>query len=246
VSEIDESAAPESTSTEKPSRSKSVKLFARDVLIIVLAAILISFLVKTFLVRSFYIPSGSMETTLEIGDRILVNELEPKLMPIERGDVVVFTDPGNWLPAYEDDRNGVAKAIDSVLGVIGLTAPDSNDHLIKRVIGLPGDHVTCCGTTGQVSVNGVPLDEPYIQIPDATSPAAPDDFDITVPEGKLWVLGDNRYNSADSLNHYTLGDPGGGMVPVDNVVGRAILTTWPISRWTWLDNYSDVFAGTGD
>jgi signal peptidase I len=226
------------------SRSKSAKLFVRDVLIIVLAAILISFLIKTFLIRSFYIPSGSMESTLVLDDRIIVNQLEPALIPISRGDIVVFRDPGGWLPTAEDTRPEIAKAVDAVLGVIGLTAPDSNDHLIKRVIGLPGDHITCCGDFGQISVNGVPLDEPYITVPSDDSDAAPSTFDVTVPEGRIWVMGDNRYDSADSLNHYTRGDPGGGMVPIDDVVGRAILISWPIENWTWLDNYPAVFAGT--
>jgi len=237
----------EATTTEPPetrSRSKSLALFARDVLIIVLAAILISFLVKTFLFRSFYIPSESMESTLVENDRIIVNELVPKLVPLERGDVVVFRDPGNWLPQYADERSGVEKTVDSVLGVIGLTAPDSNDHLVKRLIGLPGDHVVCCDD-GHLTVNGVVLDEPYITI-EAGEDAAPATFDVTVPDDRLWVMGDNRYFSADSLNHYQLGDPGGGMVPVDDVVGRAILLSWPVSRWTWLDNYASVFDGTGD
>jgi signal peptidase I len=231
----------------RESKRKGAARFARDVLVIVLAAILISFLVKTFLVRSFYIPSPSMENTLMVDDRIIVNELEPALVPISRGDVVVFTDPADWLPAGPvDTRNGVQIAVDNVLGVVGLSASDSNDHLIKRVIGLPGDHVTCCGNFGSISVNGVPLDEPYIQLPDGATDSAPKSFDITVPEGKLWVLGDNRYHSADSLNHYSLGDPGGGFVPIDDVVGRAVLVTWPLDRWTVLGNYPLTFAGVTD
>ena len=241
----DETTTDEATTTDPPearSRSRSVALFARDVLIIVLAAILISFLVKTFLFRSFYIPSESMESTLVKNDRIIVNELVPNLVPLERGDVVVFRDPGSWLEQRDDTRNGVEKAVDTVLGVIGLTAPDSNNHLVKRLIGLPGDEVVCCDN-GHLTVNGVALDEPYITV-EAGEDAAPATFDVTVPADRLWVMGDNRYFSADSLKHYQLGDPGGGMVPVDDVVGRAILLSWPASRWTWLDNYPDVFAGT--
>jgi len=246
ASPIDDEA--DATSTDpRESRRKGAARFARDVLIIVLAAILISFLVKTFLVRSFYIPSGSMQSTLQIDDRILVNELEPKLLPISRGDVVVFTDPGGWLDAPEvDTRNGVQVALDGVLSVVGLSAPDSNDHLIKRVIGLPGDHVTCCGNFGSISVNGVPLDEPYIELPEGATDDAPDTFDITVPEGHLWVLGDNRYQSRDSLAHYTVGDAGGGFVPIDNVVGRAMIITWPLERWTVLGNYPVTFDGVDE
>jgi len=241
----DEVTADEATTTEPPatrSRSRGLALFARDVLIIVLAAILISFLVKTFLFRSFYIPSESMESTLIKNDRIIVNELVPNVVSLERGDVVVFRDPGGWLQQYDDTRSGIEKAVDTVLGVIGVTAPDSNNHLVKRLIGLPGDEVSCCDN-GHLTVNGVSLDEPYITI-EAGEDAAPATFDVTVPADRLWVMGDNRYFSADSLNHYQLGDPGGGMVPVDDVVGRAILLSWPASRWTWLDNYASVFEGT--
>jgi len=229
----------------KNSRSRSAKLFLRDVLFILLAAILISFLIKTFLIRSFYIPSGSMEDTLQLNDRIIVNQLEPELTPISRGDVVVFTDPGGWLDEVEDTRNGAQVVIDNILSVVGLTAPDSNDHLIKRVIGLPGDVISCCDDFGQISINGVPIDEPYIKVPDADSDAAPDSFEITVPDDKIWVMGDNRYNSADSLYHYMEGDPSGGFVPIDDVVGRAVLISWPADHWSWLDNYPVVFEGVG-
>ena len=231
----------------KPSRSKSAKLFARDVLFILLAAIVISFLIKTFLIRSFYIPSESMLDTLHVNDRIIVNELEPKLIPVSRGDVIVFKDPGGWLGAQpEDTRNQFQKVTDSVLGFVGLAAPDSNDHLIKRVIGLPGDHITCCGNFGSLRVNGVPLDEPYIQVTDGSDNAAPSTFDVTVPDGMLWVMGDNRDNSEDSLAHYKAGDAGGGFLPMDDVVGRAVVISWPIDRWTWLDNYPATFRGTDD
>ena len=233
---------------ERPQRkSRGIRIFLRDVLFILLAAIVISFLIKTFLIRSFYIPSGSMEQTLHVNDRIIVNQLEPKLVPIDRGDVIVFTDPGNWLDTVpEPETSPIAKAVDTALSFVGLSAPDSNDHLIKRVIGLPGDHVTCCGNFGSISVNGVPLDEPYIELPEGATDDAPDTFDITVPEGHLWVLGDNRYQSRDSLAHYTVGDAGGGFVPIDNVVGRAMIITWPLERWTVLGNYPVTFDGVDD
>jgi signal peptidase I len=229
----------------KSSKSRSAKLFVRDVLFILLAAIVISFLIKTFLIRSFFIPSGSMEDTLQIGDRIIVNELEPRFIKISRGDVIVFTDPGGWLGAQAPDtRNEFQKVTDTVLGFVGLTAPDSNDHLIKRVIGLPGDHVTCCGNFGTIRVNGVPLDEPYIKVTNANKQSAPETFDITVPAGELWVMGDNRDNSEDSLAHYKAGDPGGGFLPEDDVVGRAFVVSWPASHWSWLNNYPTTFRGT--
>jgi signal peptidase I len=228
-----------------PAKKRGWKYFLRDVLLIFLAALLISFLIKTFLIRSFYIPSSSMETTLLVNDRIIVNQLEPKLMPVEHGDIVVFRDPGGWLPPTPHvEQNPVVAVVDTVLSFIGLTAPDSNDHLIKRVIGLPGDTVVCCNDFGQLTVNGLPLDEPYINLPDGVTKATRDDFEVTVPANSLWVMGDNRYNSADSTAHRN--DPSGGFVPVDNVVGRALLITWPINRWTWLDNYPIVFHGVAD
>lgn len=226
----------------RPERRRGVLLFVRDVLIIFLVAVLVSFLVKTFLIRSFYIPSSSMEQTLIENDRILVNELVPNLVPLSRGDVVVFRDPGGWLsPSSEPDVPPLQAAIDSALAVVGLTAPDSNDHLIKRVIGLPGDHVTCCTPLGQVEINGNPIDEPYAKLPEGVQAVSATPFDVVVPEGSLWVMGDNRYNSADS--RYNTDKPGNGFVPIDNVVGRAILVTWPIEQWAWLDDYPQVFRG---
>lgn len=227
------------------SRKKGALLFVRDVVVIFLVALLVSFLIKTFLVRSFFIPSSSMEQTLQIDDRILVNELVPDLVGIERGDVVVFRDPGGWLaPTPEIDQPPLVAAVDWVLSAVGLSASDSNDHLIKRVIGLPGDHVVCCNTLGQMSVNGVPLNEPYVSIPAGTTNVSKDAFDVTVPANSLWVMGDNRYNSKDS--RYNREQPGNGFVPIDNVVGRAFVISWPSSHWGWLDNHPTVFAGIRD
>lgn len=250
--EMTEDRAPATAAVEDPpaeprprSRARSVGTFFRDVLLILMAAVVISWLIKTFLIRSFYIPSQSMEPTLHINDRIIVNQLVPDLTPLEHGDVVVFKDPGGWLPPEpEVEQNPVVSAIDWVLSIVGLTAPDSNDHLIKRVIGLPGDTVVCCNEFGQMAVNGVPLDEPYLQLPEGVTKVSSDDFEVTVPEDSIWVMGDNRYNSQDSRYHRDL--PGNGFVPFDDIVGRAILISWPIDRWTWLDNYPLVFSGVED
>jgi signal peptidase I len=227
---------------DRASRGRSAGRFLRDVLLILLAAIVISFLIKTFLIRSFYIPSASMESTLMVNDRIIVNELEPALMPIHHGDIVVFRDPGGWLPPSSAvQETGVAGVIDGALSVVGLTAPDSNNHLIKRVIGLPGDKVACCNAFGQMTVNGVPLSEPYLMLPPGVTKVSRDAFSVTVPANSLWVMGDNRYDSADS--RYNRDKPGNGFVPFSDVVGRAILISWPIDRWTILDNYPLTFAG---
>jgi signal peptidase I len=235
----------EGAANDRHGRRRSAKLFVRDILIIFVVAVLVSFLIKTFVVRSFYIPSASMENTLQINDRIVVNELEPSLIPVSRGDVVVFRDPGGWLPAQlKTTQSPIASAVDSALTFIGLSASDSDDHLIKRVIGLPGDHVTCCNTLGQVSVNGTPLKEPYIVIPPGQTNSATLSFDVTVPKGELWVMGDNRYNSQDSSRNQSL--PGKGFVPISNVVGRAFVISWPVGRWSWLDNYPNTFRGIED
>lgn len=216
-------------------------LFLRDVFVNIVIAVVVSFLVKTFLVRSFYIPSGSMENTLAVDDRILVNALVPDVVPVQRGDIIVFKDPGGWLPPPETAPTTVSSFLEELLGFVGLAAPDSDEHLVKRVIGLPGDRVECCNTLGQVRVNGVPLDEPYVVFPAGESRASGMDFAEMVPEGSLWVMGDNRYHSRDSRHHTEA--PDGAFVPIDHVVGRAFLTTWPLTRWSWLDNHPNVFAG---
>jgi signal peptidase I len=187
-----------------------------------------------------------METTLMVNDRIIVNELEPGLIGVQHGDVVVFRDPGGWLPpvAPPKSQNGFLAGIDWALSIVGLSAPDSDDHLVKRVIGLPGDHVSCCNALGQLSVNGVPLKEPYITLEPGEVDAATLHFDVTVPKGDLWVMGDNRDNSQDSSRNQNL--PGKGFVPIKDVVGRAVVISWPIDRWTWLDNYPNVFRGVED
>lgn len=230
---------------EGRSKGRAVWLFVRDIVVIFIVALLVSFLIKTFLIRSFYIPSASMEDTLMINDRIIVNELEPKLIPVHRGDVVVFTDPGGWLTpgeniAQPESKNPVARGLSDFFTFIGLATADSDNHLVKRVIGVPGDHVVCCNALNQITVNGVPLKEPYTTVQPGEQ-AAGMPFDVTVPPGDLWVLGDNRANSEDSSRHQDLASK--GFVPEKDVVGRAIVISWPISRWTWLSNYPDVFRG---
>jgi len=222
-------------------RRRGLLTFLRDVVVIVVIALLVSFLVKTFLVRSFYIPSASMAQTLLVDDRILVDEITPRFGPYERGDVVVFRDPGGWLPpSQEPPRPAIVEAGEWLLSLVGLSAPDSDDHLIKRVIGLPGDKVSCCNDLGQMSVNGVPIKEPYLKLP-AGAPASATDFSVTVPKGTIWVMGDNRNDSKDS--RYNGDTPSKGFVPLSDVTGRAFVISWPSSRWTWLDDHPEVFAG---
>jgi signal peptidase I len=238
----------DSTATTRPRRSTRTsgwKSLLRDVVVIFVVAVLVSFLIKTFVARSFYIPSGSMENTLQINDRIIVNELQPRLFALQRGDVVVFKDPGGWLPAPAPRTgNPLQQGVGAVLDFVGLGASDSDQHLVKRLIGLPGDTITCCNTLGQMSVNGVPLKEPYVLLPVGVQQVSGKPFTVTVPEGKVWVMGDNRYNSADSRYH--MDDPGGGFVPMDDVVGKAFVVSWPVSHWSWLSDYPETFAGVED
>ncbi|MCU1474451.1 MAG: family signal peptidase [Amnibacterium sp.] len=228
----------------KRNRNRGAGAFLRDLVVIVVVAVVASFLIKTFLVRSFYIPSESMENTLQVNDRILVDELVPGVIPLQRGDVVVFKDPGGWLEtAVAPPQGPIAAAADQLLSLVGLSAQDANDHLIKRVIGLPGDHVTCCNALGQMSVNGTPLDEPYVLHQPGTTAASGTPFDVVVPSDDLWVMGDNRYNSKDS--RYNTDQRDHGFVPIKDVVGRAFVISWPLGRWSVLSNYPDTFAGVG-
>jgi signal peptidase I len=223
--------------------------FLRDLVVIVVVALLASFLIKTFLVRSFFIPSPSMETTL-LGDpghhdRILVDELVPRVLPLHRGDVIVFTDPGGWLTGEQAPVAApvgpVATAADRVLSLVGLSPRDANDHLVKRVIGLPGDRVACCDAKGRVTVNGAPLTEPYTELPAGVDLQSKDPFDVTVRPGDVWVMGDNRWNSEDSRFHQGTATDGG--VPIKDVVGRAFVVSWPVSRWSFLSDHPKTFAG---
>ncbi len=234
-------------STPPTKRRRGFLVFLRDVLVIVVIAALVSFVVKTFVVRSFYIPSASMERTLMVKDRILVDELTPRWNDYERGDVVVFKDPGGWLDGVPQTpaQPPLIAAFDWMLNVIGISATDSQDHLVKRVIGLPGDHVVCCNALGQITVNGAPIDElGYLNLPDGDTAASNEPFDVVVPEGSLWLLGDNRDRSRDSRAHQDL--PSGGFVPIENVVGKAFFTTWPFDRMGTIDGHHDSFNGVPD
>lgn len=209
-----------------------------DLVVIVGAALVLSVLIKAFLIRSFYIPSGSMLETLQINDRIIVNVMAPEVFPIEHGDVVVFRDPGGWLGAVPTvEKEPIQEISDFILGTFGITAPDSAEHLVKRVIGLPGDTVEYSSTDGLLKVNDVAIQEPYLR--PGVNPSEIE-FKVTVPEGHYWVMGDNRPNSTDSRYHQDL--PTKGFVPVDVIVGRAVLISWPMENWIFLDNYPEVFS----
>jgi signal peptidase I len=181
-------------------------------------------LVRGLLVESFYIPSGSMEPTLSPGDRILVNKIGG-VSSLQRGDLVVFD--GTHTFADRAGGSGQSSAISRIVGSMASTLSihlNESDY-VKRVVGLPGDHVACCDGAGRLTRNGTAVDEPYLYPGDSASEVT---FDVTVPDGRIWVLGDHRSASADSRAH--LGDPGGGMVRLDDVIGRAGMIYWPPRR----------------
>lgn len=209
--------------------------FLRETVIVVVTALFLSFLIKTFLAQAFYIPSESMQDTLDVNDRVMVSLLTPGPFDLARGDIVVFKDPGGWLdPALSADQgNG---ALRQVLTFVGVLPQDSGEHLIKRIIGLPGDHVVCCDAEQRITINGTPLQEDYLP-PDTLASTVP--FDVEVPEGRIWVMGDNRGFSQDSRYHMDL--PGGGTVSEANVVGKALFLFWPVSHIGGLSNHPEVF-----
>ncbi|MEU3826325.1 signal peptidase I [Streptomyces sp. NPDC029080] len=217
----------------------------REIPLLVGVAVLIALVLKTFLVQAFVIPSGSMEQTIRIGDRVLVDKFTPWFgSEPQRGDVVVFHDPGGWLQDEQTAKKNdpvVVKQVKEGLTFIGLLPSDNEKDLIKRVIGVGGDHVKCCDAQGRVTVNGVPLTEGDYLYPGNSPSSTP--FDITVPQGRLWVMGDHRDNSADSRAHQDT--PYGGTVSEDSVVGRAMVIGWPLGHWTRLEE-PKTFASVTD
>jgi signal peptidase I len=194
--------------------------------ILVAVALLLAVLIKTYALQAFFIPSGSMENTLDINDRVLINKIVYDLRGIHRGDIVVFNGDGSWNPgSVPVSSNFFSEFFTNLAGMFGFGHPAA--IYVKRVIGLPGDRVACCDTQGRVTVNGVPLGEAsYLYPGDSPSLIR---FNIVVPANRLWVMGDHRYVSDDSRGH--LGDPGGGTVPRSAVLGRAFIIIWPPSRW---------------
>jgi signal peptidase I len=210
----------------EPKKKPALPVWQESILLLVIALVL-AVAIKYFFVQAFYIPSPSMEPLFIKNDRILVEKVSywgggsP-----HRGDIVVFKDPGNWLG--QDESSGGGNAITRALEAIGLYP--SGGHLVKRVIGIGGDRVVCCDSQGRVTVNGVALNEGSY-LPKGTLPSE-EPFDVRVPAGHLWVMGDNRGDSYDSRGH--MGDPGGGFVPDDLVVGKVWALIWPWGRAKWI------------
>jgi signal peptidase I len=217
-------------------RRRRGRSFLRELPALIVIALVIALIIKTFVVQAFFIPSSSMENTLEIGDKVLVNKLVYHFRSIQPGDIIVFNGDGSWEP---EPASGPASGdplvrlyhvtldplFHAIAGLFG-TSPGQTDF-IKRVIGVPGDHVACCNASGDVTVNGVALHEQSYLFPG--NPPSLQQFSITVPPGRLWVMGDHRSVSWDSRGH--MDDPGNGTIPESMVIGRAFMIVWPASRW---------------
>ncbi|MCH9815606.1 MAG: signal peptidase I [Actinomycetia bacterium] len=213
------------------SRQKRRIPFWIELPLVLIVAVLLAFFVKTFIVQVFYIPSGSMENTLQVGDRVAVNRFEYRLGEPQRGDVIVFDGVDSFVPASaEPPSEGPVREFVKELGRTVGIVPPPDTVFVKRVIGVGGDQVKCCDEAGQITVNGQPISESAYLFPGDAPSNTP--FDVIVPEGKLWVMGDHRSASADSRAHQ--GDPGGGFVPVDRVLGEAFAVIWPWDQIQWI------------
>jgi signal peptidase I len=186
--------------------------FWRELPILLGVAILVAFLVRLFVVQTFWVPSGSMIPTLRVGDRVIVNKLVYDFNSPDRGEVIVFHSPASWR-SYPDEK-----------------------VFVKRLIGLPGDRVVCCDANGRLEINGKPLSEPYLNFSEGpNTPAAPQHFSIVVPPGRLWVMGDNRYDSGDSVANWSrTKNIDQSTITEKALIGRAFVLFWPFSRWDWL------------
>ena len=221
--------------------------FLRELPVLLVVAVVLALLINTFLVKAFFIPSGSMERTLHgcpgcSGDRVLVNKVVHRLHDPRPGDIVVFAGPESWAPeaAVERPTNPVQRVLRGIASTFGVATPGEKDF-IKRVIAVGGQTVQCCDARGRVTVDGRPLDEPYTYVSDPgyqPTPFGP----VTVPAGRLWMMGDHRDQSADSRAHITDADQ--GTIAVDDVIGKAFVIIWPISRWHTLGTPA-TFGGGG-
>lgn len=222
---------------EPPSSSKvgAAGRFVREIVVIVVIALVASALLRAFVIQAFFVPSGSMLPEIKLNDRILVS----RIGDVERGEVVVFEDPGGWISAGEQPPppSSVRKAIE----FIGVLPASGHEHLVKRAIGLPGDHVICCDNQGMLTINGVAVDESDF-LRQTGQGADNIDFDVTVPKDSIFVLGDNRYVSGDSSRHLTGQD---AFIPINLVTGRAFAVVWPAGNAHVL-HISDAYADVPD
>jgi signal peptidase I len=230
----------------RPRRRSS---FLRELPVLLIIAFGLAVLIKTFLVQAFFIPSGSMERTLHgcpgcSGDRVLVNKLTYRFREPRPGDIVVFRGPESWTPEaqFAQPTNPVQRVLRAIGSAVGVAPPGEKDF-IKRVVAVGGQTVQCCDRQGRITANGKALNEPYVFVSDPQAYRATPFGPVTVPKGRLWVMGDHRDQSADSRAH--IGDADQGTIAVRDVVGKAFVIVWPPSRWTTLGRPATVStAGT--
>ena len=204
--------------------------------ILVVVALIVSLLIKTFLVQFFYIPSGSMENTLQIKDRVAVNKIPFISRSIHRGDIVVFRDPANWLSEpFASESPIIVEKIREGLVAVGILPNPTKQYLVKRVVGIGGDRVICCSKSKKLTVNGKESIEPYIF--EGNDPSDMN-FDVTVPVGKIWVMGDHRGASADSRYHQD--DINKGMVPLNRLTGRVVAVIWPFKNLKIISGFNSL------
>ncbi len=229
------SSPPGSSVPQRRSRSTGRRLL-RELGLVLGVALVVAALLRAFVVQAFVVPTGSMEDTILKHQRIVVQ----KFGDIERGEVVVFEDPGGWIGAG-DQQVAEPNIVQRALQFVGVLPSTATSHLVKRVIGLPGDTVACCDRRGRVSVNGAALDElSYLYRGDQASQT---EFEVVVPRDTLWVMGDHRSDSGDSRCHV---DDGTAFVPTDLVTGRAVAVAWPLGEAHRLpvpDTFADVPGG---
>jgi signal peptidase I len=204
--------------------------------ILVVVALIVSLLIKTFLVQFFYIPSGSMENTLQIKDRVAVNKIPLISRSIHRGDIVVFRDPANWLSEpFTSESPFIVEKLREGLVALGILPNPAKQYLVKRVVGIGGDRVICCSKSKKLTINGKESTEPYIFEGNDSSDM---NFDVTVPTGKIWVMGDHRGASADSRYHQD--DINKGMVPLNRVTGRVVAVIWPFKNLKIISGFNSL------
>ena len=213
---------------KRKDRNKKRPSLGRELLTVVGTALVLSILVRTFLIQAFYVPSASMEDTLQENDRIIVSKISTRFTGIDRSNVIVFHDPGGWLG--EGFPNPYDTPVGRVLQAVGIVPSNSGNDLVKRVIGVANDQVECCDSSGRVTVNGVAIADSYIKDGITSDQVT---FSVLVPEGNVFVMGDNRGNSEDSRFHL---DKNNGMVPVEEIIGRVAMRIWPISRIGGIEN----------
>ena len=213
---------------ERKDRNKKRPSLGRELLTVVGTALVLSILVRTFLIQAFYVPSASMEDTLQENDRIIVSKISTRFTGIDRSNVIVFHDPDGWLG--EGFPNPYDTPVGRVLQAVGIVPSNSGNDLVKRVIGVANDQVECCDASGRVTVNGVAIADSYMKEGITSDQVT---VSVLVPEGNVFVMGDNRGNSEDSRFHL---DKNNGMVPVEEIIGRVAMRIWPISRIGGIEN----------